>query len=93
MIRRQNNDYCKFIVKKNNKVNLKKWVKKYENITLLKNTVAQQLRPHCLAGFVGLGWQHYCHDHPAIASALDQRHKAITQLILDNPDPRTPPTK
>ena len=60
---------------------------------VLEGTVAKQLRPHRLAGFVGLGWQHYCHDHPAIASALDQRRKAIAQLMLDNPDPRTPPTK
>ena len=32
------------------------------------------------------------HDHPAIASALDQRRKATAQLVLDNPDPRIPPT-
>ena len=31
------------------------------------------------------------HDHPAIASALDQRRKATAQLVLDNPDPRIPP--
>ena len=30
--RRQNNDYCKFIVKKNNEMNLTKWVEKYDNI-------------------------------------------------------------
>jgi hypothetical protein len=33
------------------------------------------------------------HDHPAITSALDQRRKATAQLVLDNPDPRIPPTK
>jgi hypothetical protein len=33
------------------------------------------------------------HDHPAIASALAQRRRATAQLVLDNPDPRIPPTK
>jgi 5-(carboxyamino)imidazole ribonucleotide mutase len=31
------------------------------------------------------------HDHPAIASALAQRRRAIAQKVLDNPDPRIPP--
>ena len=62
-IRRQNNDYCKFIVKKNNKMNLTKGVKKCENITVLVCFVLKEKHHESYAGVaISLGNITYCLD-------------------------------
>lgn len=62
-IRRQNNNYCKCIVNKNNKMDLTKGVEKYENITMLVCFALKEKHHESYAGVaISLGNITYCLD-------------------------------